>query len=76
MTKKQQILQLLNDNKLHYNYELKKISAHYKDYIAQFRNTGIDINTHKFGNRVFAYQIPGRKPRPAKNRSVGQLALF
>lgn len=75
LTKKQRVLELLLDNHIHYGSELKEISPHYKDYIAQFRKDGLDIKTLKFGDNVYAYQIE-RNLRPAFSRSEGQLVLF
>jgi hypothetical protein len=75
LTKKQRVLELLLDNHIHYGSELKLISPHYKDYIAQFRKDGLDIKTRNFGNNIYAYQIE-RNLRPAFTRSEGQLVLF
>ena len=75
LTKKQRVLELLLDNNIHYGSELKLISPHYKDYIAQFRKDGLDIKTLNFGTNVYAYQIE-RNLRPAMIRSEGQLVLF
>ena len=75
LTKKQRVLELLLDNHIHYGSELREISPHYKDYIAQVRKDGLDIKTLKFADKVYAYQIE-RNLRPAFHRSEGQLVLF